>query len=673
MKGGKKTGALTIIVAVCVMLIAGYFVSNIIIQKKIKQQFDDLSPALQIKYSKLHADLFSSSVSFDSLTIHFIPYSNRQQNQHHLFFSRASLKGIGFIKFLFSKKLEAAKLILDTGNIQLDSFLLEKKDSTQSEAFQKAKWPFKTLSIGSMELKSTQIFLNSQGNRQLLTTAKLFLEKISINHPGSDFNFEKVGIHLADLNYSFAGNKIQTKQLLIDSRRKILEVDSFRLFTKDQEQVTISSLTISGFNVMKAVNEKVLSAKKLIVRESRILIARTGKTNISFQLFPFKRAQIDNVELNSSFIGYKDKSNQCTFRANVNIERLNTDSSFDIKNFNFANIHANLYNIHYSGNNYHHADIKSIEINSTKELIRAEDINITPTLGKYEFQKKLDHQADWMQVHVSEIEILKPNLHKLFEKKLFAEKIKIGEGKAYIFRDRRLPRQQENIPLPVDYLKKLPADVRVKNCELATSIVVYEEFPKAGYGKTGILKIEKTKVSLFPLINHPLPSDVSYITMNVEGSIMGSGITHAVVLMPLQNNKPYYVKGSIEKLELTKLNSSSENLGKIRIKSGLLDFLSFDFTMTTKRSTGKIIGAYHQLVIQQLKKHTKEKNVADFASFALRHAIIPLNKDKSLPERKRTGKVDYQRDPTRMVSYYFLQSLLMGVKKSFTLGFLLPK
>jgi len=57
----------------------------------------------------------------------------------------------------------------------------------------------------------------------------------------------------------------------------------------------------------------------------------------------------------------------------------------------------------------------------------------------------------------------------------------------------------------------------------------------------------------------------------------------------------------------------------------------------------------------------------------LRHAIIPLNKDASLPESKRTGKVDYVRDPTRMVSYYFLQSLLMGVKKSFTLGFLLPK
>ena len=95
--------------------------------------------------------------------------------------------------------------------------------------------------------------------------------------------------------------------------------------------------------------------------------------------------------------------------------------------------------------------------------------------------------------------------------------------------------------------------------------------------------------------------------------------------------------------------------------------------MTTQRSTGKIIGAYHRLIIQQLKKHTDEKNVADFASFMLRHLIIPLNKDRSLPERKRTGLVDYTRDPTRFVSHYFLQSLLMGVKKSFTLGFLLPK
>jgi hypothetical protein len=161
--------------------------------------------------------------------------------------------------------------------------------------------------------------------------------------------------------------------------------------------------------------------------------------------------------------------------------------------------------------------------------------------------------------------------------------------------------------------------------------------------------------------------------MKTEGSVEGTGTVEATVAMPVRPGLPYHVHGVFRKLELTKLNSSSENLGKIHIKSGFLDFLYFDFSMTEEESTGKIIGAYHRLIIQQLKKHTDEKKVVKFTSFMLRNFIIPLNKPASLPERRRTGKVHYKRDPSRQFSYYLLQSLLTGVKASFTLGFLLPK
>ena len=40
---------------------------------------------------------------------------------------------------------------------------------------------------------------------------------------------------------------------------------------------------------------------------------------------------------------------------------------------------------------------------------------------------------------------------------------------------------------------------------------------------------------------------------------------------------------------------------------------------------------------------------------------------------KRTGKIDYKRDPTRFFTFYFLKSLLSGITASFALGFLLPK
>ena len=117
---------------ICIILVAGYFILNSVIQKKIRQQFANLSPALLLKFSNVHVNIFSSSVSFDSLDINFTTYNTLQQNKHHLYFPQVSLKGISFLKILLSKKLTANHLFLDEGNIQLDSFLLDKKDSAQS-------------------------------------------------------------------------------------------------------------------------------------------------------------------------------------------------------------------------------------------------------------------------------------------------------------------------------------------------------------------------------------------------------------------------------------------------------------------------------------------------------------------------------------------------------------
>ena len=130
-------------VIVCLVLVSGYFILNAVIQKKIRQQFTHLSPALVMNYARVHANIFSSSVSFDSFDVNFIPYSTREQNKHHLYFSTVSLNGVSFLRFLFGKKLEATELLLDNGNIQLDSFLLDKKDSAQTDVLSQIKWPLK--------------------------------------------------------------------------------------------------------------------------------------------------------------------------------------------------------------------------------------------------------------------------------------------------------------------------------------------------------------------------------------------------------------------------------------------------------------------------------------------------------------------------------------------------
>jgi hypothetical protein len=161
-----------------------------------------------------------------------------------------------------------------------------------------------------------------------------------------------------------------------------------------------------------------------------------------------------------------------------------------------------------------------------------------------------------------------------------------------------------------------------------------------------------------------------------SGSVMGSGTASAYFKMPLNGPEVYYVKGRFEDLSLPSLNSTAENLGVFSIRSGLLNFLNFEFTMTPQRAKGKIVGEYHDLVIDKLKiddKDSTRKEKAGFSSFMLHHVIIPRDKDISMPEGKRTGKVDYLRDPTRFVTFYFIKSLLDGVRSSFTFGFVLPK
>ena len=226
-------------------------------------------------------------------------------------------------------------------------------------------------------------------------------------------------------------------------------------------------------------------------------------------------------------------------------------------------------------------------------------------------------------------------------------------------------------PMPMESLVSLPIDVRVGQVRLGTTRFEYEEYPKEGE-KTGVLTIVGLRGTMAPLLNRPRQGDPAFITVRTAGSLMGSGLVTATTRMPLHKGAFYEVEGAFHDLDVTKLNNPAENLGQLHLESGLLNSLDFQFEMGEERATGKIVGEYHDLVADKLKEKNGTLKTDKLKSFALKRLIIPRDKDKSLPVSKRTGKVDYKRDKRRYFSYYLLHSLLVGVKSSFSLGFLLP-
>jgi hypothetical protein len=311
---------------------------------------------------------------------------------------------------------------------------------------------------------------------------------------------------------------------------------------------------------------------------------------------------------------------------------------------------------------------RHLVLDSRKKHFQLDTLRIVPTLDAAEIGRKRGHQVDVVESTSEGITADGLAVMELLHHRLVADTIAIRKNHIHVFRDRRLPLASGEKEMPVQSLKALPVTLRIGAVEIGPTFFSYEEYPAKG-DRTGLLKIYHLKGRIAPLINHPEVGDPAYITMRTEGSLMNSGSVVATTKMPLHAGDPYRVDGAFHELDVTRLNDPAENLGKLHLESGMLNFLSFHFVMTTEKSTGEIIGEYHDLVVDKLKDNGK---VAKLKSFALKKFIIPRNKDKRLPVKKRTGKVDYKRDHQRYFSYYLLHSLLVGVKSSFSLGFLLP-
>ncbi len=315
--------------------------------------------------------------------------------------------------------------------------------------------------------------------------------------------------------------------------------------------------------------------------------------------------------------------------------------------------------------------IHHLELDSKNKSAKLDALEIEPFRSKEEIGRIEGHQVDVLRASLKGIAASDLDVRGLMKQRLSAGEIIWETSRIYVYRDRRLPLKPGEKPMPVASLDSLPVDVRVGKVRIGTTHFEYEEQPKEGR-KTGKLLIEHFHGVIEPLINRPRSGDPAHITVRTEGSLMGSGSVTAIMEMPLHKHGNYEVHGAFHDLDVTRLNDPAENLGQLHLESGMLNQLDFQFEMGEERSTGKIVGEYHDLVVDKMKLKNGEFKKAWFKSFALKKFIIPKNKDKSLAVKKRTGKVDYKRDKERQFSYYMLHSLLVGVKSSFSLGFLLP-
>ncbi len=442
-----------------------------------------------------------------------------------------------------------------------------------------------------------------------------------------------------------------------------------------------SAVSISAIHFFKLITAKRMSAGSLQLKNANIIIdgyLLEKKDTLPQGIFkqvnmPFKNISFSSVELNDVDIFEKNNEKKeaiCNGSILLNdLQIPGIDSTFSKDSIRFSNVRCDMNDVHYALPGYYAVHLKRIHLDSKDSVMQVDSLKLLPLLGKFELGEKLGRQADHVNASVNKIEVSGLHVKELIQRKFVATEINIKNATAYVFRDRRLPRSKDKQPMPLDYLKQIPFDLRVLRFNLKDATITSEEFPKEG-AHSGYIKLEHFSVTMSPFINHP-NKGLAFITSNVQASIMGAGNIQATINLSMLNGSSQ-IKGAIDNLNLPAMNPSAENLGKFHIQSGVLNRLDFQFTATNTKATGEIVGEYHNLVIDRLKYTAHGLEKAKLPSFLLHHIIIPKDKDASLDIKKRTGKIDYDRDPTRLVTFYYLKALLDGIRDSFALGFVLP-
>ncbi|MGN7819316.1 hypothetical protein ACTJJB_04255 [Chitinophaga sp. 22536] len=674
-------------------------VLNLIVQRDVSEKLRHLSPELNIRFSSVKSNLLTSSLVLNDVAINYMPDSSG--HQHSLHFLRMELRGVNFLAMLFRRTLSVNNVKLSNVELDLDEFLLKRKDAAAGRLF--AKVPFKSIRVGHCGLTNIRVWEHAGHVRQLLLKGDIGVDEASVsninkNFTAENFQFGTLTGNLSDIHYAIpnACHRVVIKQLTMDSPGETVQIKDIQLipqynkpefFKRSGNQPLYVAATVSGVSLHKPdirqLFNKKLVAEKITVEHpvvdvyseetgvkqvlSRSLLFTSLKKNIS-------AIQTDLLKVDhASITGEATTGDQLKLKGDMETDKLNvrmTDSLFGNNDIHFRTFTCSLADIQAAvAGTHQRIEIKKLAIDR-KGTLQATTLKISPQYDKLVMGQKAGHQVDVVDAAIAGITITRLDVGKCLQQKVIAEQIWIKESNVYVFRDRRLPRVLQYKPLPVAFLRSMPVHFRVHRLKMSESTVTYEEFPKNGL-QTGTLKVEKFQLSLSPFISHPNPSDPDHMDLHVAGSIMGSGTISAAVYLPFNTGKDYYITGAIDNLDVTSLNSSAENLGDFHVESGLLNNLSFQFSLNDEKATGKVVGEYHNLVLDKLKGQPKK--IAKFPSFMLKHVIIPKNKDKSLPVARRTGTIDYRFDHTRSVSFYLLKSLLSGIESSFTFGFLLPK
>lgn len=451
--------------------------------------------------------------------------------------------------------------------------------------------------------------------------------------------------------------------------------------------ITIPSIIVSGVKTPRALIDKEIVGKKLLITNPVIDIIYTNAGKDSARNIPTTEVyeqilggmdmiQIDTVEINGAQI---TTSNLKTGKKNVQF--INTsirliDVSVDENSGKnpdqllFAKqlfLESEKISFPSEDRPYNYV-IDSVSLNSMTNSVLVKKFSINPLLGENAFVKSLPTQDDRFDFSINNIRLRNLNIHQLFNENIIADSILIGSASLKIYRDLSLPRDKKSRvgKYPHQLLDKIPVSLQVKKMVMSNTFLEYKEKSKIT-NQSGKVQFHNVSAIITNLTNNKdaVKAD-NVMRADISTNFLNKAPLKVVWQFYLQNPKGRFdIKGNLGKLAASEINALIEPMGPAKMEKGEIKSLQFNFEGNNYGADGTVKMLYNDLKLAVLEKDkgSKELDKKSLTSFVA-NIIIKNNNPSNEKDEPRVANVHFDRDTNRSIFHLAWKSIFKGIRET---------
>jgi hypothetical protein len=470
------------------------------------------------------------------------------------------------------------------------------------------------------------------------------LNTLGISLGSLTINFFLLKITLSNIQSTHAGDSLSTK---IRLNTIVLEkVGLYQLLR--HKKLSIEEIVIEGGNLRLNVNQ---------------IVKDTTRSNEPSAL---KSVTIGRISLKNLATELLDSGASYSAELNLTLRKIQSSNPSDLANpesYTFEDIDGDIAQISINhSNGLYQTKVSGIHASREDKTLVIDSVFLIPRHSKFRFTKVAEKQIDRVNAFIRKIEVHGIRFDSFNDSTFTATNIEIMDAEVFSFRDKRMPfKEKKNKRLPMEALRNIRLGIEVDTLRITNSKITYEEFPSEGF-ESGKVVFANLTATLLNLSNRYYYNKPKFATLSASAKLMNKGLLKASFLLPIREDLQYHAEGSLTGMSLFSLNPTLENLAFIRIESGKLNSMHFDFNYTDRVSNGKLTINYEDLKIAGLKKE-KSGDEDDLKTFLI-NTVVKNNKNRNMPPEKRTGMIFFERDRKRQIFNFWWKSVLSGIKSS---------